>query len=121
LALNEETDNSSDHGNSSNSIAQTQRTDLQDSFGESFEEEEATATDRLLNRHDRNNNMSDDDEDDDAEIIHIPQQAQPTPRNTGPAVLPVSTDGVFANMSAKPETESNKLDETPPVSLWNND
>jgi hypothetical protein len=32
-------------------------------------------------------------------------------------VLPVSTnDGVFANMSAKPESENNKVDETPPVS-----
>lgn len=109
MALNEETDNSSDHGNSSNSIAQTQRTDLQDSFGESFEE--STATDRLLEEHQdhNNNNISDDDQ----EIIHIPQHIS---RNAGPAVLPVSTDGVFANMSAKPETESNKLDETPPVS-----
>jgi hypothetical protein len=50
-------------------------------------------------------------------LQHIPQHTTSTSsiRNTGPAVLPVSTDGVFANMSAKPETESNKLDETPPV------
>jgi hypothetical protein len=36
--------------------------------------------------------------------------------NTTPAILPVSTDGVFSNISAKPESDSKKLDETPPVS-----
>ncbi|CAO3612669.1 unnamed protein product [Mucor hiemalis] len=114
LSSNEEQDNVTitHHGSSSTtSYLQTQeqqRTDLQDSFGETFEE--FTATDHLLEGHCHDRS---DDEDDDAEIILIPQQQ--TSRHSGPAVLPVSTDGVFANMSAKPETESNKLDETPPT------
>jgi hypothetical protein len=37
------------------------------------------------------------------------------PNNQHPATLPVTNDGVFANMSAKPESETNKEDETPPV------
>ncbi|KAI9257107.1 hypothetical protein EDC94DRAFT_635928 [Helicostylum pulchrum] len=84
---------------SSSSTQEQQITDLQDSFGESFDEEEehSTATDRLLPQR-----------------TEVPQPSQPIVHR-GPAVLPVSTDGVFANMSAKPETESNKLDETPPT------
>ncbi|KAI8376285.1 uncharacterized protein BYT42DRAFT_517130 [Radiomyces spectabilis] len=32
-----------------------------------------------------------------------------------PAVLPVTNDGVFSNMSAKPESHAAKVDETPPA------
>lgn len=119
LSSQEEQDNvtTSHRGSSSTtSYLQTQeqqRTDLQDSFGETFEE--SSATDRLLDGH-RHDRSDDEDDEDDAEIIHIPQQSQQqASRHSGPAVLPVSTDGVFANMSAKPESESNKLDETPPT------
>ncbi|KAI7884987.1 uncharacterized protein EV154DRAFT_521888 [Mucor mucedo] len=107
LSSTEENDH---HETPSTSATQEQQlNDLQDSFGESFdEEEEATVTDRLLR---------------DDTVIHMPptpavqhQQQQQQQQNRGPpAVLPVSMDGVFANMSAKPETESNKLDETPPT------
>lgn len=32
------------------------------------------------------------------------------------AIIPVTNDGVFSNISAKPDAEGNKLEETPPVS-----
>ncbi|KAI7876450.1 hypothetical protein K492DRAFT_172543 [Lichtheimia hyalospora FSU 10163] len=88
-----------------------QRTDLEETFGEPL----------------------DDDEDDSNESRHLLGTAsasasssststaipiQPTPnhrQNQQPAVLPVTNDGVFANMSAKPEREADKLDETPPA------
>lgn len=77
---------------------QTQQlSDLQDTFGETFEEEEeeeeATDSDRLINR----------------------SQPSSSSSHTAPAILPVSSDGVFSNISAKPETDSKKLDETPPT------
>ncbi|CAO3691666.1 unnamed protein product [Rhizopus stolonifer] len=79
---------------------QTQQlSDLQDTFGETFEEEEegegeeATDSDRLINR----------------------SQPSSSSSHTTPAILPVSSDGVFSNISAKPETDSKKLDETPPT------
>ncbi len=37
------------------------------------------------------------------------------PNATQPAALPVVTDGVFSNLSAKPDTEADKEDENPPV------
>ncbi|CAG8499079.1 13324_t:CDS:10 [Racocetra fulgida] len=37
-----------------------------------------------------------------------------TKKQTAPATLPVVTDGVFSNLSAKPDTETNKEDENPP-------
>lgn len=36
------------------------------------------------------------------------------PNSTNPASLPVVTDGVFSNLSAKPDTEADKEDENPP-------
>lgn len=128
LALNEEPDhhNINENSNSSSSAANTQEqqhADLQDSFGESFDDEEGE-TDRLLySGQQQHRHAAEDEEDEEDEynhhntIIHIPTQTQTQTqtRSSGPAVLPVSTDGVFANMSAKPESESNKLDETPPV------
>lgn len=38
------------------------------------------------------------------------------PNATQQATLPVVTDGVFSNLSAKPDTEADKEDENPPVS-----
>ncbi|KAG2199598.1 hypothetical protein INT46_002439 [Mucor plumbeus] len=112
------------HHYEASSTTSQQQNDLQDSFGESFDEDEhPTATDRLLQYH--TNEQDESDDDDNITLATIsnfsqpqlqPQTQQPLQiqRNT-PAVLPVSTDGVFANMSAKPETESSKLDETPPT------
>ncbi|KAI8092288.1 uncharacterized protein B0P05DRAFT_525665 [Gilbertella persicaria] len=110
------------------STSTQQQTDLQDAFGESFEddeEEEAEATDRLLpssSDHHSNvhsnapGNQDSDDEDDDDHVAFMPQpQPSVATRNNAPAILPISTDGVFANMSAKPESDSNKLEETPPT------
>ncbi|KAG1444609.1 hypothetical protein G6F46_011084 [Rhizopus delemar] len=75
---------------------QQQISDLQDTFGESFDDDdddnEREVTDRLLHHS-------------------IPSSSN----NTTPAILPVSTDGVFSNISAKPESDSKKLDETPPT------
>ncbi|KAL9556935.1 hypothetical protein MBANPS3_001646 [Mucor bainieri] len=123
------TDRDNHHYEASSSATNQQQNDLQDSFGESFDDDEHTAaTDRLLQYH--HNDHSDDDGDDDSHD-HIAlgpiansfqphtqqeQSNQPIYNQRGaPAILPVSTDGVFANMSAKPETESGKLDETPPT------
>ncbi|KAG0168359.1 hypothetical protein DFQ28_006694 [Apophysomyces sp. BC1034] len=47
-----------------------------------------------------------------------PSTAAPARRSSSanrPAVLPVTNDGVFSNMSAKPESDSAKPDETPPA------
>lgn len=83
-------DEESSQTNQSSSTSARQITDLQDSFGEQL-----------------------DDEYNSSDLDHLlPSRAQ---RNN-PAAIPVSTDGVFANISAKPETNTNKLDETPPVS-----
>ncbi|KAI8378428.1 hypothetical protein BD560DRAFT_49448 [Blakeslea trispora] len=98
------------------STSTQQRTDLQDSFGESFDEEEeleeSRPTDRLLSHASSSQQSSNNS------TTSIPSQPQPTARNNAPAILPVSTDGVFANMSAKPESDTNKLEETPPVRLY---
>lgn len=112
-----ENNNSNSSTSAINSTQEQQHADLQDSFGESFDDD-AEVTDRLLHYQHTDNEEDEEEDYDDSTIIHIPQQT--THNNysqvrAGPAVLPVSTDGVFANMSAKPESESNKLDETPPV------
>ncbi|KAG1050611.1 hypothetical protein G6F43_007129 [Rhizopus delemar] len=80
--------------------SQQQISDLQDTFGETFEIEEEEdereqVTDRLL--------------------VPSSSTTSRTTSHTTPAILPVSTDGVFSNMSAKPESDSKKLDETPPT------
>ncbi|CAO0794028.1 unnamed protein product [Mucor circinelloides] len=121
------TDQDNHHYEASSSATNQQQNDLQNSFGESFDDDEHTApTDRLLQYH--HNEQSDDDDDDHITLATITNSSQPHTRHQqeqshqptnnqrgAPAVLPVSTDGVFANMSAKPETESSKLDETPPT------
>ncbi|KAG1224312.1 hypothetical protein G6F35_004101 [Rhizopus arrhizus] len=80
--------------------SQQQISDLQDTFGETFEIEEEEdereqVTDRLL--------------------VSSSSTTSRTTSHTTPAILPVSTDGVFSNMSAKPESDNKKLDETPPT------
>ncbi|KAI7872708.1 hypothetical protein BDF14DRAFT_1748070 [Spinellus fusiger] len=45
----------------------------------------------------------------------LPYQPTSSSLPLRPAVLPVSNDGVFSNMSAKPESERVKVDETPPA------
>ena len=40
------------------------------------------------------------------------------PNSNQQAALPVVTDGVFSNLSAKPDTEADKEDENPPVSFY---
>ncbi|ORZ26034.1 hypothetical protein BCR42DRAFT_445744 [Absidia repens] len=90
-----------------------QRSDLEDTFGEAFDEDDEDddthhdEAQRLLhppatNEHQLNSPSS-----------HRPSQQE----HHYPAVLPVrsTNDGVFSNMSAKPESESTKLDETPPA------
>jgi hypothetical protein len=117
LATNEQ-DTPHQYINEGSSATTQQRTDLQDSFGFD-EDEEHAATDRLLIHQQPED--EDEEEDDDDSIIEIVRPTQTSianhSRNGQSAVLPVSNDGVFANMSAKPESESKKLDETPPVCL----
>ncbi|KAI7898899.1 uncharacterized protein BX663DRAFT_564376 [Cokeromyces recurvatus] len=90
-------DSHHDNEGSSTTTSQ-QQSDLQDSFGESFDKDEdednvTTVTDRLLEYHQQDTSSS-----------HNGIQ---------PAILPISNDGVFANISAKPD--NNKLEETPPT------
>jgi hypothetical protein len=95
-----------------------QQTDLEDTFGESFDED-----DDDHHHHDFNSNTH---QAESQRLINpsIHNENRPTlssqQRTQHPAVLPVrmTNDGVFSNMSAKPESEAAKLDETPPVSLW---
>lgn len=67
-----------------------QRSDLEDTFDLDQEElEHSTESHQLLSR------------------TSTPHQAIP---------IPHSNDGVFSNMAAKPESDSFKLDQVPPVS-----
>ncbi|KAF7722053.1 hypothetical protein EC973_003735 [Apophysomyces ossiformis] len=73
----------------------------------------------------------DDEHNDDIEYAESHRLLEPSPtptpslpvptRHTSstnqPAILPVTNDGVFSNISAKPESESAKTDETPPASF----
>lgn len=90
--------------------AQRQRTDLEETFGEDLDDDEADSNEshRLL----RNTPAA----------AGPPAPSTPSSSNTArnssrPAILPVTNDGVFSNMSAKPDTEGSKLEETPPVSF----
>ncbi|ORX61868.1 hypothetical protein DM01DRAFT_1331336 [Hesseltinella vesiculosa] len=86
---------------------QQQRDELVDTFGEDFDE------------------LDNDDSNEQQHLLYQPSSSAATPpspilprqtsQSNRPAVLPVPTnDGVFSNMSAKPESESAKVDETPP-------
>ncbi|KAI8883940.1 hypothetical protein K501DRAFT_218407 [Backusella circina FSU 941] len=107
LATNEEEENIALNESSSRQIPahnrpeQQQLSDLQDSFGESFdhEDDDLSETHQLLVPGNNESSSS---------ISHMDRNR--------PAVLPVSTnDGVFSNMAAKPESMNNKVDETPPT------
>jgi hypothetical protein len=90
------------------SLIRQQNASLLDSFEEITEEEMENESHRLLTINDNNTQTS------------LPRNSSSNRRshqsNQHPATLPVTNDGVFANMSAKPESESAKEDETPPVS-----
>lgn len=108
--MNEEEEGDNNRQLTEGSSASTQqRTELMDSFGESIDDDDYNHqdTDRLL-PYSINNSSS-------SSLASIQQH---TNRNNIPASLPVSTDGVFMNISAKPESDSKKLEETPPVSLY---
>ena len=87
-----------------------QRVDLEETFDESIDDSTAESQ-RLLSPWQQQENT----------IISIPDNPSASSSSNAanssqPATLPVPTDGVFSNMSAKPESERDKLDETPPVS-----
>lgn len=98
-----------------------QRTDLEETFGEPLDDDDDDFDDsnesrRLLGTASASSSSS-------STAIPVQQPPPPPPHPSTnhrqqhqPAVLPVTNDGVFANMSAKPEREADKLDETPPVS-----
>ncbi|KAI9029781.1 hypothetical protein CLU79DRAFT_736028 [Phycomyces nitens] len=89
--------------------AQTQqRNDLEESFDEHFDDNDHSESQRLIQPSytPSTSNVS----------SSTPPSRQPrTSINNRPAVLPVSNDGVFSNMAAKPESERVKVDETPPA------
>ncbi|CAG8710854.1 11593_t:CDS:2, partial [Funneliformis caledonium] len=65
-----------------------------------------------------NETTSDDDENhetnDGGSRLSILNKIKRKPNATQPAALPVVTDGVFSNLSAKPDTEADKEEENPP-------
>ncbi|KAI9495725.1 hypothetical protein BDB00DRAFT_813257 [Zychaea mexicana] len=96
--------------NSRPPLPSRQRNDLEETFGESLDDDDDdddnhTESQRLLN----------------APQPHVGSYPSSSSVNTSahsssrPAILPVTNDGVFSNMSAKPDREGNKLDETPPA------
>ncbi|KAI9307514.1 hypothetical protein BJ944DRAFT_261790 [Cunninghamella echinulata] len=87
-----------------------QRTDLEDTFGENFDDDEDDEDDQQA---DTQRLLPSSSTTEPSTSRSIPFRQQPS--STHPAVLPVTNDGVFSNMSAKPESESTKVDETPPT------
>ncbi|CAO3646599.1 unnamed protein product [Cunninghamella blakesleeana] len=92
--------------NNNSTTHDRQRTDLEDTFGESFDDHE----DNL--HSDTQQLLPSSSSQQPSSSQFIPFRNQPSAH---PAVLPVTNDGVFSNMSAKPESESTKVDETPPT------
>ncbi|ORY93434.1 hypothetical protein BCR43DRAFT_444987, partial [Syncephalastrum racemosum] len=102
-----------------------QRTDLEETFGESFDDDDEDDDDN----HDESHRLlssrtampqppasTSSASSSSSSSNLVPPTAHHRPRSTSrPAVLPVTNDGVFSNMAAKPETEADKLDETPPA------
>ncbi|KAL0076635.1 hypothetical protein J3Q64DRAFT_1770740 [Phycomyces blakesleeanus] len=87
-----------------------QRNDLEESFDEHFDDNDHSESQRLIQPSYTPQTTS-------AQVSSsTPQPRQPRSSiNNRPAVLPVSNDGVFSNMAAKPESERTKVDETPPA------
>ncbi|KAI7857422.1 hypothetical protein BDC45DRAFT_32506 [Circinella umbellata] len=99
---------------STSPVQSQQRVDLEETFDESIDDSTAESQ-RLLSPWQQEENT----------FISIPNNPSASSSSSSssnaaatsqPATLPVPTDGVFSNMSAKPESERDKLDETPPVS-----
>lgn len=90
-----------------------QRTDLEETFGEPLDDDEDDSNERghLLGTASASSSSSST-----AIPAQPPTHRQQQHHHHQPAILPVTNDGVFANMSAKPEREADKQDETPPVS-----
>ncbi|KAI9269076.1 hypothetical protein BDA99DRAFT_503479 [Phascolomyces articulosus] len=89
-----------------------QRTDLEETFGESLDEEEEDNDDDNHNESRRLLNTP------QAPVASYPSSSSvntSADSSSRPAILPVTNDGVFSNMSAKPDRDGNKLDETPPA------
>ncbi|KAI8073372.1 hypothetical protein BC940DRAFT_291167 [Gongronella butleri] len=80
-----------------------QRDELVDTFGEEFDDGTDSHEQQHLLYH------ASDDANSAEPVVHAAAATSSTP-----AILHASNDGVFSNMSAKPESESNKVDETPP-------
>jgi hypothetical protein len=85
---------------------QQQRSDLEDAFGESIDQEDMDDERQQL--------LSYPEAPHDSAALH-PSPPPSSSQHPPPAVLQMTNDGVFANMSAKPESNRPKLDETPPV------
>ncbi|KAG2221052.1 hypothetical protein INT45_009710, partial [Circinella minor] len=95
--------------------ANRQRADLEDTFGESLDDESDEEDNDNSNGESRRLlNVS----------PQVPVGSYPSSSSVNnssansssrPAILPVTNDGVFSNMSAKPDRDGNKLDETPPA------
>ncbi|KAF7722318.1 hypothetical protein EC973_003442 [Apophysomyces ossiformis] len=83
-----------------------QRIDLEETFDENIDDQDSNESERLLNplTHSPGPKITN--------TVETPGSRR---RNSRPAVLPVTNDGVFSNMSAKPESESKQQDETPPA------
>ncbi|KAI9250212.1 hypothetical protein BDA99DRAFT_214071 [Phascolomyces articulosus] len=94
-------------------IQHQQQVDLEETFDESIDDTTAESQ-RLLSSWQQQDTTTST-----TNSIHIPTSSSSSSNaatSSHPATLPVPTDGVFSNMSAKPESERDKLDETPPVS-----
>ncbi|KAG0167357.1 hypothetical protein DFQ28_005306 [Apophysomyces sp. BC1034] len=89
-----------------NSRSVQQRIDLEETFDESIGDHDNEESQRLLRpaNHPRT-----------SELFSASETPTLSSISDRPAVLPVTNDGVFSNMSAKPESETKLLDETPPA------
>ncbi|KAI8344654.1 hypothetical protein BC941DRAFT_409256 [Chlamydoabsidia padenii] len=92
----------STRSNTTLTIQHEQQINLEDTFGESFDE-----------INDDNDNIHHAEAQ---RLLYPPTHNETSPQRQ-PAILPVrmTNDGVFSNMSAKPETETSKVDEVPPA------
>ncbi|KAI9321385.1 hypothetical protein BX666DRAFT_2017391 [Dichotomocladium elegans] len=91
-----------------------QRSDLEEAFGESFNDDSEDDDERGNQESQRLLGQSSSSQP----SATVPVQASSSSHNIShsrPAILPVTNDGVFSNMAAKPEREGDKLDETPPA------
>ncbi|KAI8577558.1 hypothetical protein K450DRAFT_251416 [Umbelopsis ramanniana AG] len=109
--FNNHPSSSSLENTNSSPILRAQNAALLDSFEEITEEEMESESHGLLS----NNGHGQDAIPLSSRTSSSSRRPHHNINNQHPATLPVTNDGVFANMSAKPESESNKDDETPPT------